>query len=552
MPVHVDSRAIDKWAIYDKVLKTADESPTGRDQHVWEPHRGQLAIEEDNTRNQVAACGRRFGKSYLGGKRLVVYAFLAYYRQKFLRDMGIRMEYWIVGPEYSDAEKEFRVLYNTLSALGMPFDRPGTYNDPISGNMHISLWGGMFQVHAKSAKYPETLVGEGLHGVVLAEAAKQKPSVWTKYVKPTLSDFDGWSLHTSTPEGKNHFYDHYQSGQDPNDPEWASWRMPAWVNQHVYKTPTLDRDVATMQALMREFPTKSPFKIVEEYDLVVDRQIISTAADMSIESFNQEIAADFTEYVGQVFKDWDEEYHVDDLHFNPDWETYAAVDYGYTNPNVWLLLQVGPWDEINVLREVFEKNLTAEAFADEIRRRQLNPPQLHRFYPDPARPDSSVVLSDRLGIRAAGGTGGELAIRLDLIRAALKRGRSKILDPSGRSWRPQLMVDRSCTQMRREFEAYKYPDTKDKPNPSAQTYEAPLKKDDHTPEALGRFMVGYFGARSLVREGHGTTISTMSVNTTGAPETKSRRSRNAPKAPQYQSFQEGRDPSGYEYKRSDR
>jgi hypothetical protein len=80
----------------------------------------------------------------------------------------------------------------------MPFDKPGTYNNPLGGDMHVSLWDGRFQVHAKSAKYPDTLVGEGLRGLVLSEAAKLKRIVWEKHLRPTLADYKGWLYGGST------------------------------------------------------------------------------------------------------------------------------------------------------------------------------------------------------------------------------------------------------------------------------------------------------------------------------------------------------------------
>ena len=171
------------------------------------PHVGQRPILSSTARFNVSAAGRRFGKSELGGHKLTVRAVESYYRRAQYEAMGKRMEYWIVGPNYSDAEKEFRVLYNDLTRQEFPLDRPGTYNDPIGGNMHVSLWGGRFQVHAKSAAHPESLVGEGLHGALLVEAAKIKERVWTKFVRPTLNDFKGWADFTSTPEGKNWFYE---------------------------------------------------------------------------------------------------------------------------------------------------------------------------------------------------------------------------------------------------------------------------------------------------------------------------------------------------------
>lgn len=518
---------LDKWAIYDHLLPPDGE---GKIYPVWDPHPGQLVIAQSTCRNRLATCGRRFGKSFLGGKELYPWAIMAYHRQDWLRDNGIRMEYWIVGPEYSDSEKEFRVLYNTCKAMGMPFDKPGTYYDAVGGSMHISLWGGMYQVHGKSSKYPDTLVGEGLHGVVLAEAAKQKRSIWPKYIRPMLADYKGWSLHTSTPEGKNHFHENFLKGQDPNDPEWESWRMPSWANPVVYTERTLDHHVRILQNLILENPAKSVYWLAKEYELVIDHEILTLMSDMTIESFNQEIGADFTEYVGKVFKDWDEEYHVGDLEFNPAWETYGACDYGFTNPNVWLLIQVGPWEEINVLAEIYMTGLTADQFADEIKRRRLRPANMLTFYPDPASPEDTTVIENRLGLRASGGTGGLIKDRINLIRNALKRGRSVSaeLDPTGKLWRPQLMFDRSCIKGRAEMEAYKYPDNTDKPNASALIYENPLKDKDHVPEALGRFFIGKYGVRNLIAETEGgVRARKMTVDTIHGQA--KRRTSNSPK-----------------------
>ncbi len=483
----------DKWNVLDSI--------------GWEPHKGQLMIAESGARHRVASCGRRFGKSDVGGHELVPEALITYLLKDELRRTMKRREFWIVGPQYSDSEKEFRVLYNELTRLEVPFDKPGTYYDPIGGNMHISLWDGAFQVHAKSAQYPSTLVGEGLSGAILAEAAKMKSIVWTKYIRPTLADFNGWSLHTSTPEGKNHFYDLWRLGQDPSNPDWASWRMPSWVNPYVYKTPTKLADVKTLQGLMSNYfsgvtlaeilGAKYTSEAEEEhylrairdrFGLVVDDEIIDLMSSMSIPSFNQEIGANFTDFVGRVFKDFDEEIHVGDLRWEPTWSTYAAVDYGYRNPNVWLVIQVSPFGHINVVRELYQRELTAQEFADEIKSRGLDRDVL-AFYPDPASPGDSAILQDTLKISPMGGTGGELNHRLDAIRRALKEWNVHV-PRENPDRRPQIMWDRSCTMSIYEMNEYRYPDEKEFNSVPGQ--EKPLKKDDHSPEALGRFFEGHF------------------------------------------------------------
>lgn len=435
------------------------------------------------------------------------------------RRKGKSRIFWIVSDEYATAEKEFRVIWYLCNLLQLPLDKPGSYYDAVGGNMHISLWNGAFQVHAQSAKYPEHLVGEALCGVIMAEAAKAKPSIWHRFIRPMLNDYRGWSLHTSTPLGHNHFYEKFQMGQDKFNPDWESWRVPSWYNPFVYTDSgaagvplneipeeefTKDMHVKKLMMHLDSAPGLSPFEIAEQYNLAVHPEILQLIEELPPELFNQEIGADFTEFAGQVFKDFDEAYHVGDLRFNPDWETYAATDYGFTNPSVWLLIQVGPWQEINVLAEVHEEGLTADKFANEIKRRKLNPPALRVFFPDPADPMSTRTLQEKLKITPASKTGGELNIRLNLIRHALRKGRlgqhgDPLSEENQDIWRPQLMIDRrNCPRMREEMLAYRYPERKEDSETSRDRFEKPMDKDDHAPEALGRFMVGYFGDGSLL------------------------------------------------------
>jgi hypothetical protein len=500
----------------------------------WTPHESQCEVLESQARHKVWCAGRRTGKSELGGHILLPPSFSARFLADEWKRKRKRREYWIVGDEYVTADKEFRVIWNLIKYLGIPMDKGSHHSIDGKDQSVISLWNNQFLIITQSAKYPDNLVGEALFGVLMVEAAKTKPSIWMKHVRPMLNDNEGWSIHTSTPEGKNHFYDKFEMGQDPEYPDWESWRMPAWRNPYVYTQTgrmnsrtgqnlpippeeiTVDDDVWFLLEQLENSRTASPYAIAEQYGLNIDNEILADASELTIELFKQEVAADFTEFVGQVFKDYDEEYHVDSLEYHPGWETYAAVDYGFTNPNVWLLIQVGPWQEINVLAEVYEPNLTADQFADEIIRRKtrhgvpFNPPELRIFYPDPADPMSSKTLSDRLKATAAGGTGGELNIRINLIRQALRKGRidyaaTGLTEGNADKWRPQLMIDRSCTGLRADMLAYRYPERKEDAETSRDRFELPLKRDDHGPEALGRFFVGRFGPGSLTPSG-GTRI----------------------------------------------
>lgn len=462
----------------------------------YAPNRAQRRIHESQARFQVVAAGRRTGKSTAGGMELLPEVYRAYLMRNALEEHDIRHEYWITGPQYTDSEKEFRAFYNKAKFLKMPFDKPGTYYDAHGGDMQVSLWGGRFLLKAQSAKYPEHLVGEGLSGVILAEAAKMKERIWEQYLRPTLADFRGWAKFNSTPEGRNWFYDKWTVGQHGTDPEWESFRFPSYANEKL-------------------FPMGAD-----------DPEIISMLAGMSEEMGAQEVLAVFSKYVGQVFKQWDEEVHVrSDCVYNPDWPLYVATDYGWTNPNVMLFIQVDPWDRVYVIDEYYQSHRSPEEFADDIESGEQSTSHSElirratRLYPDPADPAASHTLSERLRLQTQTGTGGPIKTRLELIRKWLKYEHPELpFDHPERV--PLLRVNPKCKHFIYEFDAYRYPKTRDeeKDNPK----EEPLKKDDHTPEALGRFFAGHFGEPAVT-----PPPVSRKVRTERGPLTAHRRTRRA-------------------------
>jgi hypothetical protein len=444
-------------------------------------------VHRSSARNKVVAAGRRFGKSEIGAGELDVEAVRTRYLLNGLIESGKRREFWIVGPEYTDAEKEFRKHYDALKKVDAPFDKPGTYYDPHSGDLQISMYKGKYLVLGKSATHPERLVGEGLNGVIMAEAAKQRERTWTKFIRPMLADFQGWSLHTSTPEGKNWFYDLYVRGQAIHETSWESWRYGSWANPFVYPQGASPQG---LQFLRQHIDARKPVTQRIRKDVDVDPEIVELMLDLSEETFNQEVAALFTEFAGRVFKHFDDDYHVRDLIYNSTFKTYAACDYGFTNPFVWLLIQEDMYGNVYVIDELYERGLSIDDAARLIADRGLCPPSVITFYPDPASPSDTLALERHLKVRATGGTGGELNTRLRYIREALKDRNTHL--PEGDPLRnPKLLINRTCTNTIREMNDYRYPKTSSESNRNPK--DAPLSVDDHCPEALGRFYRGHYG-----------------------------------------------------------
>lgn len=465
----------------------------------YEPNPAQDEMHKALVRHRVSAWGRRAGKSTGGGHELIPEAFVTYFNREELLAKGVRREFWIVGPEYSDSEKEFRTFYNDCKRLKLPFDKPGTYYSARTGDMVVSLWDGLLIVKAHSAKHPENLVGEGLAGAIMAEAAKMKQSTWTRYVRPTLADFKGWSLWNSTPEGKNWFYEIWQQGNDPNRPDWWSRRFPSWVNPHVYPGGATDKGVNMLLEAKRERRAITPRLIAASG---VDEEIVALLMDLTPEAFNQEIGALFTEFVGRVFSEWDEERHVVDIEYNPAWPCYGAVDYGWTNPFVWLMVQEDVWGNVYVIDEYYERQRDINDVAQDLLNHPYMGPQfrdrrVRQFFPDPSSPGDTEVLRKHLRVNPAPNTGGEIKHRLEAIRRFLK-DQNQHLDIGHVDRKPRLVVNRRCVNFIREFDAYRYPETQ--MERKGHEPENPLKKDDHTPEALGR----YFAGRGLIKSEVGT------------------------------------------------
>lgn len=471
----------------------------------YRPNPAQKKVHGSVTRHRVNAAGRRTGKSTGAGHELTLAAMEAYSNRSVLEDLGIRHEEWIVGPNYTDSEKEFRVFYNDCKRAGLPLDKPGTYY--TKSEMQVSLWDGLFIVQGKSAAHPETLVGEGLHRVVMAEAAKMKESVWERFVRPMLADFEGESLWNSTPEGKNWFYEVWRSGMDPKNYDWQSFRHPSWVNRRVFRKKTTREDVDKLLLLVESGQYDKRLHLAE---LSVDPEIADMAADLTVAAFEQEVACSFTQMAGRVFKNWDEEVHVADLPYNPSWPLWVATDYGYTHPNVALFIQMGPFGDIHVIAEYYRTHRTEAEFAEDVlqdHRLKFLVPHVQGLYPDPEDPGATRTLCERWKVPSVGGTGGLLKDRLQAIELAL-RVKNRHL-PYGHQERvPRLRVDRSCRHTIAEMDAYSWPEKRttgsDKRTISKKN-DRPKDENDHTPEALGRWFAGHLGT------GGGPTIDSVHI-----------------------------------------
>lgn len=424
----------------------------------YKPHAGQRIIHYSSARHRILCNGRRWGKSVLGGKEVETMAFV----NNFL---GEARRGWIIGPEYSDAEKEFRVIYDSFRALGIDQISSKFLNNVENGNMHIKTkWG--FEVECRSARHPESLVGEGLDFVLMVEAGRHRRRAFGDYVRPALSDKRGQTLISGVPEDASEnslLYWAYNRGQDASKEQWQSWRMPSWTNTSV-------------------FPGGRN-----------DPEILEAEDDLTEDEFRRQYGGEFVLRFGRVMTEWDDELHVRDIPYNPNLPLYAAIDFGFTNDWVWLWIQIDPMNRVLVIGEQrFRQRDTEDLARTEFADHPLTS-KLVAIYPDPAAPDDAHILRRVLGVPVMGNTGGELKYRLSMIRKSLKT-RPEYLPLDHPDRLPGLMVDRKCHKLIWEMrEGYRWPERN---SDTSNSSEMPMDKDNHGVEALGRFYKGHMSRLS--------------------------------------------------------
>ena len=181
---------------------------------------GVAGILDVVARFKVLDCGRRWGKTKLAAKIALGKA-----REP---DQMI----WWVAPTYKIVKRGYREILRQLprGTLAKPAP-PDTHFD--AGRSVILKFKNGTQIEFYSAERPEGMLGEGVDYAVLDEAAIMPPNIWEQVVRPTLMDREGGALLISTPRGRNYFYKAFKRGQDPQDPEWASWQFPSWTNIHL-------------------------------------------------------------------------------------------------------------------------------------------------------------------------------------------------------------------------------------------------------------------------------------------------------------------------------
>src|SRR5262245_6772005 len=176
------------------------------------PHAAQRVMLREARRYNVAACGRRWGKSTLAIELLSRPSLEGQPVGYFAPTYKLLLELW-------------RWLEMTLRPIIKRSNATDRRIELITGGV-IECWTLEDDNAGRNRKYARVVIDEA--GLVASLS-----DIWQAAIRPTLADYQGDAWMLGTPKGRNFFWECYQRGLDPSRPDWMCWQKPTSDNPHI-------------------------------------------------------------------------------------------------------------------------------------------------------------------------------------------------------------------------------------------------------------------------------------------------------------------------------
>lgn len=167
----------------------------------YEPRTLQREIHASLKRFNSLVCHRRFGKTVLTINQLVTSG---------LSCKQPRPQYAYIAPLRNQAKA---VAWNFLLDYSEPFRSEA----PNIAELRVDLMTSA-RIQLFGADNPDAMRGMYFDGVVLDEFGDMDPTIWSRVLRPAISDRKGWAIFIGTPKGQNGFYDIHQAAA--TDADW--------------------------------------------------------------------------------------------------------------------------------------------------------------------------------------------------------------------------------------------------------------------------------------------------------------------------------------------
>lgn len=299
--------------------------------------------ETPNRQRAFLLAHRRTGKDLLAWNNLI---------KESQKRVGT---YWHVLPLLNQARK---IIWTGSTKDGIPFldfIPPSLIKSKRDDDMSIRLKNGSL-IQLVGADRFDSLVGSNPIGINLSEFALMKPSTWD-YLSPILNENDGWACFITTPRGRNHAFDLFQSMVEAKK-KGAKYFVQVLTVDDTRKALVDDKgnEIKDEKGNRILIPVMPPEAIQEQRDLNVPEEIIQQEYYCSFE------AGLVGSYYGPALRKLEEEGRTKpkrDL-WKPNEVVYTAWDIGISDfMTIWYFQYDEQKHDIRVIEynEFAEKSL---------------------------------------------------------------------------------------------------------------------------------------------------------------------------------------------------
>ncbi len=357
----------------------------------------QKSISDCPARFRVAACGRRFGKSFLSINEMA----------KFARHPRRKILY--VAPTYRQAKT---VIWDELKNQLITRRWAKKINE---SELQITLVNGS-TITVRSSDNYDALRGGKYDFIVLDECGDIDPNAWYSVLRATLSDTGGHALFIGSPKGRNWFYDLWLQGGATED--WASFQFT-----------TLDGGN------------------------VPPEEIEAAKRDLDIRTFEQEYLAQFNSDGSVIFYAFTED-NIKPWPGYGDDRTPVHIGCDFNVSPMSAVCATKTRDGLHVFDEIEIYGSNTNELVQEIRRRYGYQRQIY-VYPDASgarRTTNSTGLSDHIILMNAG-----LKVMTDSTNPPVAEAIASVNSLLCNSLNQRrLLIDPKCRRMREVILKYTY------------------------------------------------------------------------------------------------
>jgi len=414
----------------------------------YKPHQYQLDFHRDTSRFRLIVGGRRVGKTL---------SFL-HEALKHCLEAPNRLCYWVAPTYHSAKEIGFDEFLHYVDIL-----------KPAIHTIHHTRLKVVFKngstLYFKGSDNADALRGRGLTLVIGDEAAFIKPQVWSKILRPALSDRNGIAILGSTPNGFNWFKILYDKSK-----EWSKYLWPTELNP-----------------------------------LISSEELIAVQSEISRDEYRQEYLAEFITRAGRVYEEFTGTNIIPP--WSPDIKSYdifIGMDFGYAHHTaiVFLAVERATNNKIIQFDEIYINKMQMDDIMSFMRyklhQHKLSQSNIEVCFTDPAG-NADELSSGLSPVDMLRNNGFKVINKGSTINAGIALVRSYIKNSLGQN---RYFITENCQDTIRSFNGYQYSSNKE-----GLIKEEPLKDNlhDHLMDALRYFFVNKFDHAKYVASTPGQT-----------------------------------------------